>query len=210
MIDLSAQPALFFQGDIDDATLAAIRQAGAVAWDIETTGLDWETEQIATVQLSWGHGGFALVKAELWTPGNLRALLEDRTLAKTFHHAMFDLRFMAHSWQVTPANISCTKIASKILAKGRQKDHSLAALVAEDFGVVLEKSSRLTDWTASVLSEEQIAYALNDVRYLLPLMEKLRCRLQETALESLCFRCFDHIPTRVALDVGRFGDVYEY
>mgnify|MGYP006194651211 CR=1 FL=1 len=35
---------------------------------------------------------------------------------KVFHHAPFDLRFMVAQWNVTPRNIACTKVASKMLS----------------------------------------------------------------------------------------------
>jgi hypothetical protein len=48
-------------------------------------------------------------------PSALARLIEDNTVEKVFHHAPFDLRFMVSAWQVSPAAIRDTKVASKIL-----------------------------------------------------------------------------------------------
>lgn len=198
-------------GDINAAILESIRAAGRVAWDIETTGLDWAKDRIATVQLAWSDSDPVLVRVQYdRVPDRLLDLLADGSVLKVLHHAMFDLRFMAHAWGAQICNVACTKIASKILAGGVPRNHSLAALIAEHFDVILEKDSRLTDWTATTLTEAQVRYAANDVKYLVPLLAQLTVELTSAGTRDLCEACFAHLPTRVALDLGGLGDVYEY
>jgi len=50
-------------------------------------------------------------------------------------------------------------------------------LVRRVLGVVLGKAHTRTDWSARPLSSEQLSYALDDVRYLLPLEEHLAAEL---------------------------------
>ncbi len=65
--------------------------------------------------------------------------------------------------QVNP--VFCTKIASK-LARTYTNRHGLKDVVQELEQVELDKSSQSSDWgNAASLSEAQLSYAANDVRY---------------------------------------------
>jgi len=65
-----------------------------IAWDIETTGLDWRREKIGTCQLFAEAVGAVVVSVGEDRPSALARLIEDNTVEKVFHHAPFDLRFM--------------------------------------------------------------------------------------------------------------------
>src|SRR5262245_64004561 len=52
-----------------------------------------------------------------------------------------------------------------------------AKLVERLVGVAVEKSETLTDWSRRPLTKAQLAYAVDDVRYLLGVYEKLRAKL---------------------------------
>jgi ribonuclease D len=200
-----------FAGDLNDEAFRAAGMASWLAWDIETTGLDWREERIATVQVATENHVFVVqVKADD-VPSRLKQLLQEPTLCKIFHHAMFDLRFMAYYWGATPANVVDTKIASKLAHRGAEaSQHSLAALVEEHLGVELDKTQRLSDWTATTLDARQLRYAADDVIYLKPLYDKLSGELAARGLLVLRDRCNAHLPARVALELGDFGDVYAY
>jgi ribonuclease D len=77
-------------------------------------------------------------------------------------------------------------------------------------GIEISKDQRVSDWIGEHLSDEQLAYAANDVRYLLPLLESLERLARERGLTELLMKCFEHIPTRVELDVRGYPDIYEY
>jgi ribonuclease D len=199
-----------FTGDLSDEVFRAAGMMPWLAWDIETTGLDWRDERIATVQIATEDRVF-VVQVGSDVPPRLKHLLENPTITKVLHHAMFDLRFMAHRWSATASNIVDTKIASKLASRGADaSQHSLAALVKEHLGVELDKSQRLSDWSAAVLDIRQLQYAADDVIYLKPLYDKLTDELAAQGLLALRDRCYAHIPARVALELGDFGDVYAY
>lgn len=198
------------EGDLPSEPLTKIRDAGVVAWDIETSGLDWRTERIATCQLYSPGGAVEVVKVGAHLPENLSLLLTDAAVTKIFHHAMFDLRFMHHNWQVIPGNIACTKIASKILTLREEHTHSLKALVEQHLGVMLDKAEQQSDWLSANLTDRQLLYAASDVLHLIPLLETLEVALQQKDLLDLVRACYRHIPTRVQLDVLGYEDVYTY
>jgi ribonuclease D len=195
--------------DLDERTFERALGAVMLAWDIETTGLDWRHHRIGTVQLKADNQVF-IVRLNGHRPRRLKSLLEDPSILKVMHHAMFDLRFMAFQWGATPRTTACTKIASKLLAPSApNEEHSLAALVRRRFGVELDKSQRLTDWNAE-LSPSQIRYAAGDVRFLQPLYEELTRELRHKSLLRLRDDCYEHLLTRVQLELGGYPDIYDY
>lgn len=141
-------------------------------------------------------------------PTGLCGLIEDEWVTKVFHHAMFDLRFMAHAWWVAPTSIQCTKVAAKLADP--DGEHSLQALVRRHLGIELDKSQRMSDWMTASLSAEQQAYAVADVLHLPHLVELQQKDLRALGMWSLASRCFAHLPTRVELEVRGISDPYTY
>jgi ribonuclease D len=197
-------------GDIDEATASDLESAGVISWDIETSGLDWRYDKIATCQLHNDEIGSVLVKTD-GIPTRLRSLIENPSILKIFHHAMFDLRFLQHQWGAKPANIACTKIASKLIYRDLGASaHSLKPLLKRTLGVDIDKSEQLSNWTVDTLTESQLRYAINDVIYLKPLLELLSARINSSGNLSLMEGCFAHLPTRVELDLLGYEDVFTY
>jgi ribonuclease D len=198
------------ESDLHQEAFERSLRAGVLAWDIETTGLDWRVERIGTVQLQISDQTFVvLINGNV--PHRLKALLEDASILKVMHHAVFDLRFLIHSWNAAPSNVVCTKIAAKLAhPEAEAKQHSLAALVARYFGAEMHKEQRLSDWTASRLDQSQIRYAADDVRYLWSLYERLDEEIRRKGLVGLRDRCYAHLTTRVELELLGYSDVFAY
>jgi len=204
-----AQPVKVLRDDLDEQGFEHALRAGTVAIDIETTGLDWRHERIGTVQMQV-EGTTYVIRVNGSVPYHLRAIVEDASIRKVLHHAMFDLRFLAHHWGVVPANIACTKIASKLADSDVPcAEHSLAPLLRRHLGVELDKSQQTSEWTGE-LSAEQVRYAAEDVRYLLPLYYLLDEHLRRDGRNDLRDRCHAHLPTQVELEVGGYPDVFAY
>jgi ribonuclease D len=201
-------PLQTFEGDLDERTFERALGVSALAWDIETSGLDWRTDKIGTVQVQIDDL-ICVVRINGRLPHRLKALMEDPTILKILHHAMFDLRFLAYHWDVTPARVACTKIASKLVdPRIPCKEHSLAILTRRYLGVELDKGPQTSDWTDD-LTQAQLRYAANDVRYLWQLYERLDERIRHEGLLDLRERCYAHLRTRVELEIGGFPDVFE-
>jgi ribonuclease D len=197
-------------GDLPVRLADRIRRARFVAWDIETSGLDWRNDAIGTCQVHVQGGPTAIIRMDGNVPRRLVSLLSDPSLCKVFHHAMFDLRFMVYKWKAAPRNVACTKIASKLLDVTGERDHGLQSLLKRQLGVEISKDQRLSNWLSDGLTGEQIAYASNDVMYLVPLLFSLEKSLDSVGLLSLAQACFEHLPTRVQLDISGYGDIYRY
>lgn len=203
--------AQIFSNDIPDLFMDEIKDENSVSWDIETTGLNWNSDRIATCQLYFPCiDKILIIKISSILPRNLIAVLNAKEIQKIFHHAMFDLRFMSYYWKCHAENICCTKIASKLLYPQQKENHNLKSLVLNHLGIVLDKSLSCSDWTAQQLTIEQIKYATSDVLYLHKLLNKLEIQLMNNNLLDLAKSCFAHIPTRVELELGNYGDVFTY
>jgi len=197
--------------DVSDSFLKKAAKETVVAIDIETSGLDWRSQRIGLCQVAIPNGEVALLKAKKNArPEKFVALLGDASIQKIFHHAMFDLRFLTYHWTAKPANIACTKIASKLIDPEQIDGHSLDCLLRRYLNVIIDKAERQSDWLTWDLSESQLAYASSDVIYLPKLLESLTAELQKKARWDLALRCFAHIPTRVELEIQGFRDVYNY
>jgi ribonuclease D len=202
---------LLYRDDIDQAMFDRARADGRIAWDIETTGLDWSNDRIGTCQLATG-GNIAVIQIDDWTaPDRLRHLLEDPAILKVFHHAPFDLRFMAHHWKADPANVACTKIASKVLNPGADHAaHSLKPVLKQFLGVVIDKTEQRSDWIRPALSDAQVAYAATDVLYLSDLYDRMMSHAVLAGVDEYIRASYQYLPTRVKLDLAGSGDVFAY
>ncbi len=201
---------VLYDHDIPNQYFDCVCKAKVVAWDIETSGLDWRNDRIGICQLHALNEPVAIIKVSDIPPKKLQSLLSDASVRKVFHHAMFDLRFMSYHWKVLPQNIACTKIASKLLDIKNESKHSLQSVLKQYLGIVIDKNERLSNWLFGELTKEQISYAAKDTMYLLSLLDVLESKLESNGLIELAHVCFAYIPTRVRLDILGYGDIYSY
>ena len=136
--------------------------------------------------------------------------MENRLVEKVFHFARFDVAALATGLGIKVDPIFCTKIASR-LARTYSPRHGLKELINELVGVELDKQAQSSDWgRVEELSEKQLAYAANDVRYLLSAKEKLEVMLRREQRLELAKDCFKCIPVIAELDRNRFTQIFEH
>jgi ribonuclease D len=140
----------------------------------------------------------------------LEELLEASSILKLFHFARFDLATLKHNLGITVAPVFCSKIASK-LSRTYSPRHGLKELVKELEGIELDKTAQSSDWgNAMNLSDEQLRYAANDVRYLHSIQQTLTAMLKREGRWDLAQDCFSCLPTFVALDLLQYTGVFEH
>lgn len=104
--------------------------------------------------------------------------LNDRARIKVLHAARQDLEVLLVSMRIALSGpIFDTQIAAALL--GHPAQIGYGALVAARLGQQLEKGHTRTDWSRRPLSQDQVQYAEDDVRYLVPLYLNLRDALEE-------------------------------
>jgi ribonuclease D len=97
-------------------------------------------------------------------------------ITKIVHAGQQDARIL-HDWMgEPPAGIVDTQVAAALLGYG--ESIGLGKLVERMLQVTLDKGESLTDWSQRPLTDAQIEYALNDVRYLGAIHDRLGSDLQ--------------------------------
>lgn len=150
------------------------RLAGQPAIGVDTEFLRVKTyyPKLALVQVSTPDEMYCI---DPLAPGlrldQLWAVMTDAGVVKVMHAARQDIEVLLHTADFIPGPLFDTQVAAGLLGHGEQVGY--AGLVETEFGVKLPKGAQRTDWTRRPLSSEQLGYAANDVRYLLPLYEKM-------------------------------------
>jgi len=198
--------------DLPDALLKTYLSAEAIAVDTETMGLIYQRDRLCLVQLCDPQDRVTVIridKKQTEAP-NLKQLLEAQTVLKVFHFARFDLAILRQNLDIYVQPVFCTKIASK-LARTYTNRHGLKDLVMDLEQVELDKSSQSSDWgNPNNLSDEQLRYAANDVRYLLSVRQKLITMLQREERWQLAQECFEALSVMVSLDLLLYRDIFEH
>ncbi len=198
--------------DISQELLTRYLTAEAIAIDTETMGLIPQRDRLCLVQLCDEDrcvSAVRIAKGQTDAP-YLKQLLEAKSVLKVFHFARFDVATLRYNLGIEVSPLFCTKIASK-LARTYTNQHGLKAVVNDLEGVELDKRAQSSDWgNASHLSEEQLSYAANDVRYLLGAYQKLTAMLEREERWELAQRCFECLPVFVSLDLSYYKDIFEH
>lgn len=140
------------------------RETGLVALDTEFV---WERTyypQLGIVQVGFSEDDVYLVDAAALDLSPLGVVLEDPSIVKILHDAQQDLLLLRRATGAYPRNVFDTQLAAGFV--GLSATASLADLVQALFGVTLPKTATRTDWLRRPLSDEQLDYAEDDVRYL--------------------------------------------
>lgn len=141
------------------------KQTDAVALDTEFV---WERTyypQLGLIQLALSDEECFLI--DPLAIGNLQALgqlLSDRGVIKILHDAPQDLAILQRATGATPQNIFDTRLAAGF--SNLPATLSLGNLVKELLDIDLAKEETRTNWLQRPLTDEQVRYALDDVRYL--------------------------------------------
>ena len=101
--------------------------------------------------------------------------LTDVSVEKVVHAGRQDLELLHTHLGRLPAPIFDTQLAAAMVGYGTQVGY--APLVQRVLGNTLHKEHTLTNWSQRPLTTEQVEYALEDVRFLLPLHTHLAHRL---------------------------------
>jgi len=156
-----------------------IQVADRIALDTEADSLHSYREKLCLLQISVppgdGSNDFIVDPLSSLDLKPLRHALEPREIV--LHGADYDLRMLRRGLQFTATRIFDTVIAARLLGI---REFNLGALVKRFFGVELQKHSQKANWAVRPLPSRMTKYALNDVRYLLPLTLELEEQLERS------------------------------
>ncbi len=140
-------------------------QCDAVALDTEFV---WERTyypQLGLIQLALSDEQcYAIDPVAIKNLSPLGQLLTNKNIVKILHDAPQDLTILGRVTNSVPQNIFDTRLAAGFA--GLPSTISLSQLISELLDTSLNKSETRTNWLKRPLTEKQLEYALDDVRYL--------------------------------------------
>lgn len=143
--------------------------------DVEAYAIDTEFHRersyfprVALLQINNGDE-IALIDPLEVDAAPMKSLFESDAIA-VLHAAGQDLEVFQHWVGLIPPRIFDTQLAAGFLGMSTP---SLSALHDKLLRISLPKTSRLTDWLARPLSDDQLEYAASDVAHLLDLRDQL-------------------------------------
>ena len=203
---------IFSRNDITAELYNLYKDSSFLAVDTEAMGLIHGRDRLCLIQICNELNLTSCIKINPNNSDspNIKKLFEDNKIMKIFHYARFDVAALKCNLKISTNNIFCTKIASK-LARTYTNKHGLKDLILELIGIELDKSSQCSDWgSLEDLSNKQIDYAANDVKYLIKAMQKLRIILEREGRYDLAKKCFKTIPVHAELDILKFSNIFEH
>ena len=202
----------FCKHDLTEELFNEYKSSKYLAVDTEAMGLYHGRDRLCLVQICNESNLTSCIKIDIGSKkaARIQNLLEDKKIMKIFHFARFDLATLKYNLSIETQNIFCTKIASK-LARTYTNKHGLKDMINELLGIELYKSSQSSDWgSEEKLSQDQINYAANDVKYLIKAMEKLTIILKREKRYEIAQKCFAAIPIHSELDIQHFINIFEH
>ena len=158
----------------------ALRDAGSFALDLEFMTEGRYVPELSLVQVAWGDPAGPAVAAIDPLAVDVRAVMElvaDESIETVIHAAQADLSLIGALFDVRGRSIYDTQIAGAFVGMGDQVGY--ANLIERLLDISLDKGAQFTEWSRRPLSDEQLSYALDDVRYLLAAWELIRGRLED-------------------------------
>jgi ribonuclease D len=154
-----------------------LRGARAIGLDTEADSLYHHREKVCVIQLATDAGEAVLIDPlALRDLTPLREALASASTVKVLHGADYDVTSLKRDFGFAIGRLFDTMLASRFL---NLPEVGLQAVLRNELGVALSKSSQKDDWSVRPLTPLQEEYALADVRHLLPLHERLAGRLRE-------------------------------
>jgi ribonuclease D len=159
---------------------AQLKDSARLALDTEFVGEDSFVPKLELIQVATDTTAAVIDFPAVLAGGSLDAFWEivcDPAIQKIVHAGRQDLDLVAvHAGRI-PKPFFDTQIAAAIVGYGPQVAY--ANLVQRVHGTRLDKAHTFTNWSARPLSQDQLAYALEDVTFLLAIHDHLHARLSK-------------------------------
>lgn len=163
------------QEELDDA-VAAARAAGTVGLDTEFLREKTYRAKLCLVQMAAEDAIYVIDVLEPLDLKGLADLISDPEVRVILHAGRQDLELFYEGWGVVPDNVFDVQLAAGFAGHGASLPYG--RLVETLCGKRLVKGESYTDWCRRPLTEAQLSYAADDVRYLAQAARRLDAELQ--------------------------------
>ncbi|HTQ40195.1 MAG TPA: ribonuclease D [Pirellulales bacterium] len=162
-----------------DKQLAALceelAQAEVIAFDTEFVSEHTYRSQLCLVQICTPAGLSIIDPLKLSSLDQFWEVLAQPNHQTIVHAGREELGFSLQAVSRCPANLFDVQIAAGFVSD--EFPSGYGTLLSRLLGVNTKKGETRTDWRRRPLSTQQLEYALDDVRYLIPLRDKLQTLL---------------------------------
>lgn len=156
--------------------LGELTAQSRIAVDTESNSLHAYRERVCLLQFSTLEADYVVDPLALEDIRRLATIFSDGMIEKIFHAAEYDLICLRRDYGFEFASIFDTMQAARVLGYSLV---GLDTLLADKFGVQMDKRHQKADWAARPLSAAQIDYARLDTHYLIELRDLLEAELKE-------------------------------
>jgi ribonuclease D len=180
------------------ACCALLATCPIIGFDTEFVGEDVYHPRLCLVQVATPDRLFLIDPLGVGPLDVFWQLVVDPARTVVLHAGREDVRVCRRWAGQPPGNLVDLQLAAGLLGMTYPIGHG--NLVNQVLGVQLAKGETLTEWRDRPLTPEQIRYAFDDVRYLLPLWEKLSARLESLQRMDWAREEFDRLARCAAPD----------
>ena len=174
-----------------DLMLADLSAQKRIAVDTESNSLHAYRERVCLIQFSIQKSDYVVDPLVFQDLLSLAPIFSDPNIEKIFHAAEYDLICLKRDYDFTFASLFDTMQAARILGYPQV---GLDNLLAEKFGLKMDKRHQKADWGTRPLTLSQIDYARFDTHYLFQLRDLLEQELRlkgrwDIAQEDFALAC---------------------
>lgn len=160
-----------------DRVVHAARAAGTVGLDTEFLREKTFRARLCLLQLATADELVLIDPLASVDLAGVAGLVSDPDVEVLVHAGRQDFELLFERFGALPRNIYDVQLAAGFAGLGASLPYG--RLVDELAGATLVKGEAYTDWCRRPLTESQLTYAANDVRYLIDIADKLKAKLAE-------------------------------
>lgn len=157
--------------------VATARAVGAIGLDTEFMREKTYRARLCLTQVAAREEVWLIDPLEVDDLKPIARLLADPDLEVVVHAGRQDLEIFYEMYALCPRRVFDVQLAAAFAGYGASLPYG--RLVEATAGVSLVKGESYTDWCRRPLTEAQLTYAADDVRYLVPIAQRLRTELRE-------------------------------
>ncbi|MCF8068013.1 MAG: HRDC domain-containing protein [Desulfobacterales bacterium] len=153
-----------------------LEKENIIAADLEADAMYHFQEKVCLIQVATKTNTYVIDPLVVTNLSALKPVFSSPEIKKVFHGSDFDVRSLYRDFKIPIHNLFDTQVACRFLGMA---ESSLESIIFDRFNVQLNKKFQKKDWSQRPLPKEMVAYAAEDVHYLIPLCEMLEKELEE-------------------------------
>lgn len=175
-----------------------LSSCSAFGFDTEFIGENTFHPRLCLVQIATADRLYVVDPFSVSSLAPFWSIVADSTRVAVVHAGREEVRMCQLGCGQPPGKLFDLQIAAGVVGLGYPLGHG--PLVYQLLGAQISKAETLTDWARRPLTDQQMKYAFDDVRYLLPLWRQLENRLAKTKRDEWAKEEFAALNRRALLE----------